>query len=112
MNTMVIEWLKVEVTPEQREFFIQTDEAIWTATLARYSGFLGKEVWINPEADNEVVLVIHWADREAWKAVPSEVLEATEQQFAQAVGSAHYRLVETGEYHVRKFGGSNGHSSR
>ena len=54
---MVIEFLKFKVTPELREKFIQKDAEIWTAALARYPGFLSKEVWIDPNTPAEVVMV-------------------------------------------------------
>jgi uncharacterized protein (TIGR03792 family) len=100
---MVIEWLKVQVAEALRETFIQKDEAIWTATLARYPGFLGKQVWINPEKPEEVILVIHWADKEAWQSIPADVLEATEKQFVEQMGAGTYKIVEGVEYQVRKF---------
>lgn len=100
---MVVEWLKVQVAEELREAFIQKDEAIWTAALAKYPGFLGKQVWINPHKPEEVILVIHWANLEAWKSIPAEVVEATEKQFSEQMGADTYKLVEGAEYHVRKF---------
>lgn len=100
---MIIEWLKIKVAPDLREKYIQEDEKIWTTALTNYPGFLGKEVWIDPAKPSEVVLVIHWADREAWKAVPASELEATEQRFAQVMGNGTYEMIEAGEYQVRKF---------
>jgi len=46
---MVIEWLEFQVKPEAREKFIQKDQEIWTKFLAKQPGFLGKELWINPD---------------------------------------------------------------
>lgn len=100
---MVIEWLKFKVEPQCKEKFIEKDEQTWTATLAKYSGFLGKEVWINPFIDDEIILVIHWETRQDWSAVPQKVLEDTERQFSEQMGKAQYKLIETGEYQVRKF---------
>jgi uncharacterized protein (TIGR03792 family) len=100
---MVIEWLKIQVSPELRQRFILKDNEIWTATLSRYPGFLGKEVWLDPQKANEVVLVIRWTDRESWKAVPADVLEQTDRQFAQQMGVGTNRIIEAGEYQVRKF---------
>jgi len=99
---MVIEWLKVRVSPELREKFIQKDAEIWTATLASYPGFLGKEVWINPETSSEVVLIIRWESLEAWKAIPQDQLEQTEQQFTQKFGEQQ-EIIEATQYQVRKF---------
>jgi uncharacterized protein (TIGR03792 family) len=100
---MVIEWLKFRVSPESREKFIQKDGEIWTATLAKYTGFLGKEVWINPSVPEELAIVIRWQTREDWKAVPKDVLDETERQFHRAMGEDSYQMIETGEYQVRKF---------
>lgn len=99
---MVIEWLKVKLSPELREKFIQKDAEIWTAKLASYPGFLNKEVWISPENPSEVVLIIRWASLEAWKAIPPDELEKTEQHFTQELGSQQ-EIVEATHYQVRKF---------
>jgi uncharacterized protein (TIGR03792 family) len=100
---MVIEWLKVWVSQTAREAFIQKDEAIWSRALARCPGYLGKMVWINPKDPEELVLVIQWADRESWSAVPQDYLEETERLFAEAMAGESYKIVEAAEYQVRKF---------
>jgi uncharacterized protein (TIGR03792 family) len=100
-NRMEIEWLKVRVSPELREQYVQKDAEIWTAFLAKYPGFLSKEVWISPDNLAEVILVIHWANFEAWKAIPAEELERVEAEFNQAMGNT-YTIVESGRYQVRK----------
>ncbi len=100
---MVIEWLKVQVDPPLREKYIQKDDEVWTKQLSQYPGYLSKEVWIDPIHTDIVVLVIRWATRDAWKAVPAEALESTEKRFTQAMGGGNYKIIETGEYQVRKF---------
>lgn len=99
---MVIEWLKVKVPPEVREKYIQKDEEIWTAFLKDCAGFLSKEVWINPTATAEIILVIRWATREQWKSIPQERLQQIEAHFTQAMG-AEYPIIDSAEYQVRKF---------
>lgn len=99
---MVIEWLKFKVVPKHRERFVQKDAEIWTEAIARYPGFLGKEVWLNPKEATEVVLIIRWATREQWKSIPLERLKQIEQQFAQQMGGV-YQMIESAEYQVRKF---------
>lgn len=100
---MIIEWLKFQVPEALRESFIQIDEEIWTTALAKYPGFMGKEVWLSMEAPDQVVCVIQWERMDAWKSIPADVLEATEQQFAQKMGANSYKLIETGAYQLRKF---------
>lgn len=99
---MVIEWLKVNVPPELREQYIQKDAEIWTPLLSQHSGFAGKEVWINPNDPTEIVMVIRWQNREAWKEVPSEALQEADRQFTEAMGQP-FSFTAEGEYQVRKF---------
>lgn len=100
---MVIEWLKFKVDAKDREKFIQKDAEIWTATLSQYPGFLGKEIWINPTNEAEIILIIRWNTRKEWKIIPQSVLDETEQKFAQAAGNISYEMIESSEYQVRKF---------
>jgi uncharacterized protein (TIGR03792 family) len=99
---LVIELLKFKVAPNIRENYIQKDGEIWTTALAQYPGFLGKEVWINPNDPTEVIFIIRWQTREQWQAIPAQDLEAIEKKFAQAFPDS-YELLEFGEYQVRKF---------
>jgi uncharacterized protein (TIGR03792 family) len=99
---VVIELLKVKIPPELREKCIQKDAEIWTPALAKYPGFMGKEVWINPNDPTEIVLIIRWQTREHWDAVPKADLQAIALKFDAAMGKS-YRIVESAEYQVRKF---------
>lgn len=102
---MVIEWLKFDVDPKLREKFIQQDEKIWTAALSIFPGFLGKEVWIEPNALDKVVLVIRWQTREQWKSVPLKDLVKIEQQFAAVMQEMNisYKMIASREFQIRKF---------
>ena len=95
---MVIEWLKFQVPPELWEAFIQRDEEVWTAGLQKSPGFLGKEVWIEPE-QNEVVLVIRWQTQDDWDAFPTEEVERLDQ----AMGELRMPIIESRRYLIRKF---------
>lgn len=102
---MVIEWLKFRVDSQSREKFIQKDEAVWTASLATYPGFLGKEVWIEPNEPDKVVFTIRWQTREQWKSIPTKDLSEIEQQFSTAMKkmNINYKMIESKEYQIRKF---------
>lgn len=97
---MVIEFLKFKVASGMRENYIQKDAEIWTTALAEYPGFLDKEVWINPHDPTEVILIIRWATKEQWQAIPSQKLQAIEQKFNAALGNT-YDLVESREYQAQ-----------
>jgi uncharacterized protein (TIGR03792 family) len=101
-QSMVIEWLKFNVSPDLREQFIQKDDEIWTTTLSGYPGFLSKEIWISPDNLMEVIQVIRWSSFEAWQSIPEEELQQVEARFNEAIGNT-YQLVESIRYQVRKF---------
>ena len=102
---MVIEWLKFTVDSESREQFIQKDEAIWTANLATYPGFLGKEVWIEPNAPDKVIFTIRWQTRQQWKSIPVKDLTAIEKNFSKVMREMDikYKMIESKEFQIRKF---------
>lgn len=99
---MVIEWLMFRMAPGNRERFIDKDTEIWTAALSQYSGFVGKEIWIDPDRADQVVTVIRWSTREAWKAIPTDEIDPVAQQFDQALGF-DYEMLESREFQVRRF---------
>ena len=100
---MVIEWLKFEVFPQSRDLFIQFDNEIWTPVLAQFPGFLSKEIWISPDNAEEIIIIVRWETREQWKAIPLDILERTEQKFAQKMQNHSYKMIEAKEYQIRKF---------
>jgi len=102
---MVIEWLKFNVDSEVREEFIQQDEKIWTAALSNYPGFLGKEVWIEPNAPDIVILTIRWQTREQWKSVPIKDLVKIKKKFSTVMREMNisYKMTASREFQIRKF---------
>ncbi len=99
---MIIELLKFKIAPKHREKYIQRDAEIWTAALVNYPGFLGKELWINPNDPTELVMVIRWQTAEQWKSIPQEEVDALTKKFDRDLGFT-YEMVESSEYQVRKF---------
>ena len=102
---MVIEWLQFKVDSDSREQFVRQDEKIWTDALSTYPGFLGKEVWIEPNASDRVIFVIRWQTREQWKSIPLEDLAKIERSFAKVMAEKNitYRMIASKEYQIRKF---------
>jgi uncharacterized protein (TIGR03792 family) len=83
---MVIEQLTFQVPLADQPRFLAQDVAIWTKALAAQPGFLGKEVWREAKASERLHLVIRWADRASWRAVPADLLAQTEADFVAALG--------------------------
>jgi uncharacterized protein (TIGR03792 family) len=96
---MVIEWLKIQVAPELREEFIQKDAIVWTPALAKWAGFLGKEVWLDRQFPDQVNLVIHWQTKEQWQAIPEDYLATITREFDQHFPYPN-EIIEAQEYQV------------
>ena len=71
--------------------------------LFRSPGYLGKQVWIDPQILDEVVLVIHWESLEHWQAIPSTFLDEVENKFSEKMGKDNYKMIESRQYQIRKF---------
>ena len=99
---MVIEWLEIRVSVENRERYIQIDDEIWTPALQQYDGFVSKETWISPDDPELVIFMIRWETRDQWKAIPEDELTVINQQFDEALGF-DYTMVASKEYQVRRF---------
>jgi uncharacterized protein (TIGR03792 family) len=85
---MVIEELRFSVPPDRLAQFVVADDRIWTAALSAQPGFLGKEIWHVAGHPDDLRIVIRWASRADWQAVPRDLLQATEQEFVTALGQA------------------------
>ncbi len=83
---MIIEQLTFRVPLPLRPRFLALDAEIWTAALAAQPGYLGKETWAEAEDPETLHLIIRWASRAAWKAVPQALLSETDRRFTAALG--------------------------
>ena len=99
---MVIEWLKFKISPNSRDKFLEEDNKIWTQALSKYPGFLSKEIWLNPENDNEIILVIKWKSYKLWETLPPEDLQIIDDAFSQAMGNTTYDLIEAKHYNEQR----------
>jgi uncharacterized protein (TIGR03792 family) len=97
---MVIEWLRFRVPVADQARYIAQDRAIWSAALARHPGYLGKEIWCRADDPAALNILIRWASRAQWKAVPQDVLTATEAAFVAAMGQA-YPVLECVDMDVK-----------
>jgi uncharacterized protein (TIGR03792 family) len=98
-DTTAVEVLKFKVKPGITVArFLELDKEIWTAQLQTYKGFLRKDVWVSPEAPDEVTFVIYWATREQWKSIPEQELIETDQRFIAAVGAENFEFVSSLEF--------------
>lgn len=94
---MVIEWLKFRVERSVQARFLHYDRQIWTTALATCPGYHSKQVWRDAADPLSLIVVVHWTQRDLWKAIDPQWLADLEAQFQAAVG-AGYTLQDAKEF--------------
>ncbi|MFM8526206.1 MAG: TIGR03792 family protein [Cyanobacteriota bacterium] len=80
----VIEQLRLKVPNEQRRIWLEAERATWEPWLASQEGFLGRELLWDP-VHSEATLLIRWASRAQWKAIPQDEIDAVQARFEAVV---------------------------
>ena len=83
----VVEHLRVKVPAEARQAWLEAEQGSWEPWLAQQDGYLGRDLLWDPERE-EGTLLIRWASRQQWKAIPLEEVEAVQERFEQLARQA------------------------
>lgn len=99
----VVEHLRVQVPAAARAAWLEAERGSWEPWLEAQPGFLDRQLLWDPERQ-EGTLLIHWASREQWQAIPPEEVAQVQRRFEalarQATGSRQgnpFPLVFAGE---------------
>ena len=83
----VVEHLRVKVPAEARQAWLEAERGSWEPWLAKQEGYLGRDLLWDAERE-EGTLLIRWASREQWKAIPLAEVEAVQERFEQLARQA------------------------
>jgi uncharacterized protein (TIGR03792 family) len=83
----VVEHLRVKVPAEGREAWLTAERGSWEPWLQQQPGYLGRDLLWDPERE-EGTLLIRWASREQWKAIPLAEVEAVQERFEELAREA------------------------
>lgn len=86
-NRDVIELLRLQVPAAGRQAWLEAERRSWQPWLEQQPGFLGRELLWDPRHE-EATLVIRWASRNQWKAIPTAEVERVQQQFEELARQA------------------------
>lgn len=81
-----MELLRLRVPAAQQQAWLAAEEESWGPWLARQEGFQGRELYWDPQRQEGVVL-IRWASRDRWKAIPAQEVAAVQRRFEQLARS-------------------------
>ena len=86
-DVAVIEHLRISVSAQGREAWLEAERGSWEPWLAQQTGFLGRDLLWDPETE-EGTLLIRWSSRQAWKAIPSDQVAEVQDRFEQLAREA------------------------
>ena len=76
----VVEHLRIHVPNQARGVWMKAEKGSWEPWLAQQDGFLGRDLLWDPETE-EGTLLIRWASREQWKAIPLAEVARVQERF-------------------------------
>ncbi|MBW0165981.1 MAG: TIGR03792 family protein [Vulcanococcus sp.] len=83
----VVEHLRVKVPAEARQAWLEAERGSWDPWLTEQEGYLGRDLLWDAERE-EGTLLIRWASREQWKAIPLAEVEAVQERFEELARQA------------------------
>lgn len=79
-DVAIIEHLRVRVDEDAHQAWISAEQQCWEPWLEQQEGFVGRDLLWDPRRQ-EGILLIHWASRESWLAIPPEEVAAVQARF-------------------------------
>ena len=77
---VIIEHLRISVPAQNREAWLEAEKGSWEPWLARKKGFIGRQLFWDDQ-NEQAVLMISWASREKWKAIPQSEIDQIQEAF-------------------------------
>jgi len=91
---VVIEFLTFRVPPNERDEWMQIEEATWSRFLERQEGFVRKQLWVDVDQPDDVHAMIEWESLDHWKTIPADELAAVDEAMGTWVRSCTCRTFE------------------
>ena len=86
-SDVVIEQLRLKVPESQVQTWLDAEQQTWQPWLEQQKGFLGRDLYWDPVGE-QGVLLIRWASRDQWKAIPAESVERVQADFEAFTNTA------------------------
>ncbi len=86
-DVVVVEHLRIKVHAEGRQAWLQAEQGSWEPWLAQQDGFVGRDLLWDAERE-EGTLLIRWASRDQWKAIPEQEVAMVQARFEELAREA------------------------
>ena len=87
LEVVVVEYLRIKVPADGRQAWIEAEQGSWEPWLAQQDGFVGRDLLWDAERE-EGTLLIRWASREQWKAIPEQEVDMVQARFEELARDA------------------------
>ena len=99
---MIIEELRLKVSADLKEVWLDAENEIWEPWLSSQNGFLGRQLFWDKEKE-EALILVNWKNKKLWKSIPMAEVNVVQQKFednvkaALNVGENPFELIYEGE---------------
>ena len=84
---MVIEELRLKVSADVKEVWLNAEKEIWDPWLSSKDGFLGRQLFWNKEKE-EALILVNWESKKLWKSIPMSEVNIVQERFEDNVKTA------------------------
>ena len=84
---MVIEELRLKVSADVKEVWLNAEKEIWEPWLSSKDGFLGRQLFWDKEKE-EALILVNWESKKLWKSIPMSEVNVVQQKFEDNVKAA------------------------
>ncbi len=76
----VVEHLRIKVPKSKKKAWLKAEKESWQDWLNGKSGFIERRIFWDPYSE-EATLLISWTNREKWKSIPQDEIDAVQDRF-------------------------------
>ena len=101
-DDVVIEELRLKVSADAKEVWLNSEKEIWEPWLSSKDGFLGRQIFWDKKKE-EALILVNWKNKKLWKSIPLSEVNLVQQKFEDTVKRAlnvtenPFELVYEGE---------------
>ena len=83
---IVIEELRLKVSSDFKEVWLNSEKKIWEPWLFSQDGFLGRQIFWDKEKE-EALILVNWKNKKLWKSIPIKEVNEVQEKFEENVKS-------------------------
>ena len=86
-DEMVIEELRLKVSVDAKEVWLNAEKEVWEPWLSSQDGFLGRQLFWDKEKE-EALILVNWKSKKLWKSIPMSEVNKVQEKFEDNVKTA------------------------